>query len=71
MSQKFAVSQHYFLFGSQWWRMFLLSSPFTRKAGNSKMPCLFFFSLTEVNISLERYRPVVFFIHAIVSRAVK
>lgn len=59
MPQKSAISQPYFLLGSQRLRRFLLSSPFTRKTGNSKMLCgIFFFfnwskyALREVGIDL-------------------
>lgn len=66
--QKFAISQHYFLFGWQWLRMFLLSSPFTRETGNTKIPCSVFFlnwskyALREVGIDL-----VSFFICVVIS----
>lgn len=52
MPQKSAVSQHYFLFGTQWFRMFLFNSPFTRKTGNNKINLWYFF-LTEVNMPSE------------------
>lgn len=39
--QKPAISQHHFLFGTQQWRTFLSSSPFTRKTRNGKISCGF------------------------------
>lgn len=49
LPQKTAISQHHFLSGSQWMRMFLWTSPFARKTENSKTSVFFFF-LTEVNM---------------------
>lgn len=58
LPQKSAISQHHFLFGSQWMRMFLWTSPFARKTENSKMSvfCFFFnwskYALRDVGIDL-------------------
>lgn len=54
MPQKFVITQHYFLSGAQQWRMLLLSSPVTRKAGNCKISCGLFLTSTEKIIFSEK-----------------